>query len=190
VARTKKRQRLKIAWYGGGWRDVEVVTRTGHWYKQGEGLVPVLWVFVHDCTGTHRDEYFFTTDVSLTPTQVIEYFTGRWSIETTFQEMRSYLGLETTRGRKEETVLRVAPCLFGLYSVVAVLYAEMPARYRRVRLINWAGKTDITFSDAITAIRRWLWQEWVFAIPGYARGFAKVNRPLREMLLCGLAPAA
>ena len=104
--------------------------------------------------------------------------------------MRAYLGLETTRGRKKETVLRVAPCLFGLYSIVAALYAQMPARCRGARLIDWTGKTDTTFSDAITAVRRWLWQEWIFAIPGHAAAFAKLRRPLRELLLAGLAPPA
>jgi hypothetical protein len=190
VTGSRCRQRLNVAWYGGGRRDVEVVTGTGHWYKAGEGLVKVLWVFVHDLTGTHRDEYFFTTDVRLTGKQVIEYFTGRWSIETTFQEMRAYLGLETTRGRKKDTVLRMAPCLFGLYTVVAILFAQMPARYRRVRVIDWVGKNDVTFSDAITAVRRWLWQEWVFAIPGHHVAFSKLRRPFQAMLLYALAPAA
>jgi hypothetical protein len=190
VGRSRKRQRLNVAWYGGGRRDIEVVTGTGHWYKAGEGLVKVLWVFVHDLTGTHRDEYFFTTDVRLTAQQVIECFTGRWSIETTFQEMRAYLGLETTRGRKKDTVLRMAPCLFGLYTIVAVLFAQMPARYRRARLIDWVGKKDATFSDAITAVRRWLWQHWVFAIPGHYATFSKLRRPFQAMLLYALAPAA
>jgi hypothetical protein len=190
AASARVRQRLNVAWYGGSRRNVEVVTGTGHWYKAGEGLVAVLWVFVHDLSGTHRDDYFFTTDLSLTATQVIEFFTGRWSIETTFQEMRSYLGLETTRGRKKETVLRLAPCLFGLYTVVAALYAQMPARYQRTRLVDWAGKTDTTFSDAMTAVRRWLWQEWIFAMPGHTAAFSKLRPPFREMLLCALAPAA
>ena len=190
VARNRQRQRLNVAWYGGGRRHVEVVTGTGHWYKAGEGLVQVSWVFVHDRTGTHRDEYFFTTDVRLTAQQVIECFTGRWSIETTFQEMRAYLGLETTRGRKKDTVLRMAPCLFGLYTVVAILFARMPARYRRVRIIDRVGKKDTTFSDAITAVRRWLWQEWVFAIPGHHAAFSKLRRPFRALLLYALAPAA
>ncbi|MBV8554344.1 MAG: hypothetical protein JO116_02180, partial [Planctomycetaceae bacterium] len=104
-----------------GRRDVAVVAGTGQWYKSGEGLVPLLWVFVHDLTGTHRDDSFFSTDPGMTPREVIERFTGRWSIETTFQEMRADVGLETTRGRTEATVTRVAPCLFGLFSVVAVL---------------------------------------------------------------------
>ena len=186
----RQRQRLNVAWYGGGRRDVEVVTGTASWYEAGASLVPVLWVWVRDLTGTHRDEYFFTTDPSWTAAQVIETYTGRWNIETTFQEMRAYLGLETTRGWTEKTVLRVAPCLFGLYTVVAVLYVQMPARVRKQGLILWPGKQDVTFSDALTAVRRWLWVQWVFAIPGHNAAFSKLRQPFREMLLAGLAPAA
>jgi hypothetical protein len=184
------RSRLNVAWYGGGRRDVEVVTGTGHWYKSGQGLVEVRWVFVHDLTGSHRDEYFLTTAVAMTAQEVIETYVGRWNEETTFQEMRSYLGLETTRGWKERTVLRVAPCLFGLYSVVACLYSQLPGRYARERAVEWDGKEDVTFSDAITAVRRWLWLEWVFTIPGHRAGFDKLSRPFRRLLLHALAPAA
>src|SRR5262245_26490876 len=184
------RARLNVAWYGGGRRDVEVVTGTGHWYKAGEGLVQVRWVFVHDRTGTHRDEYLMTTDVGMRAQEVVETYVGRWNEETTFQEMRSYLGLETTRGWKGRTVLRAAPCLFGLYTVVACLYGSLPRRYARERAVEWAGKQDVTFSDAITAVRRWLWREWVFAIPGYQAAFEKLSRPFRSLLLHALAPAA
>jgi hypothetical protein len=128
VVAESSRSKLNVAWYGGGRRDVEVVTGTGHWYKAGQGLVEVRWVFVHDLTGTHRDEYFMTTDVKMTAQEVVETYVGRWNEETTFQEMRSYLGLETTRGWKEKTVLRAAPCLFGLYTVVAGLYSRLPRR--------------------------------------------------------------
>jgi len=190
VVAEASRTRLTVAWYGGGQREVEVVTGTGHWYKAGQGLVAVRWVFVHDLTGTHRDEYFLTTDVALSAQAVIETYVGRWNEETTFQEMRSYLGLETTRGWKEKTVLRLAPCLFGLYTVVACLYSQLPRGYARVRAVAWAGKIDVTFSDAITAVRRWLWREWVFAIPGYKPVFEKLSRPFRSLLLHALAPAA
>jgi hypothetical protein len=190
VARAKERQRLNVGWYGGGRRDVAVVTGTGLWYRSGEGTVPVRWVFVQDRTGTHRDEYFFTTDPGMSPAAVIEAYTGRWNIETTFQELRSYAGLETTRGRCRNTVLRAEPCLFGLYTVVALWYAALPPRQARVRVVEWPGKRDVTFSDAITAVRRWLWQEWVFAIPGHDEAFRKLPRAFRELLLSGLAPAS
>jgi hypothetical protein len=48
----------------------------------------------------------------------------------------------------------------------------------------------VTFSDAITAVRRWLWLEWVFATPGYRQAFEKLPRPFRRLLLHALAPAA
>jgi uncharacterized protein YerC len=190
VADTPVRQHRNVAWYGGGRRDVAVVTGPAHWYQGGAGLVPVLWVYVHDRTGTHRDDYLFSTDVSLSAQTVIETYTGRWSIETMFQEMRAYLGLETTRGRSAQTVRRVAPCLFGRSSVVVVLYTPMPPRYRRLRGIDWPGKKDITFSDAITAVRRWLWVEWVFAVPGHRAALTKLALPFRQLVLYGLAPAA
>ena len=56
-----RRQHLQVSWHGGGRRQVAVVTGTSHWYKGREGLVSVRWVFVEDLTGTHRDEYFFTS---------------------------------------------------------------------------------------------------------------------------------
>jgi hypothetical protein len=81
VASTLKLPRLEVAWYGGGRRRVEIVTGTAYWYKGGRPLVPVRWVFVHDLTGTHRDEYFFTTEPTMSPQMVIETYTGRWNIE-------------------------------------------------------------------------------------------------------------
>lgn len=190
VAGTRKRCRLTVAWYGGETRRVEVVSGTGGWYRSGAGLVPVRWVYVHDLSGTHRDEYFFTTDLALTPRAIIERFTGRWSIEVTFEELRAYLGLETTRGRMRTTVLRVAPCLFGLYTVVVLYYQSLTRRWRHGVGVGWVGKERVTFSDAITAVRRWLWVEWIFekACPNVA--FSKLPGVFRHTVLSGLAPAA
>ena len=167
-----------------------MVTGTGNWYRSGEGLVPLRWVFVRDRTGTHRDDYLFSTDPEMAAAPAVETYTGRWSIETTLQEMRAYLGLETTRGWKEATVLRLAPCLFGLFSVVAVLYDLLPVRARAAGRVEWPGKVETTFSDAITAVRRWLWVNWVFANHGYGAAFSKLSRPFQEALLSALAPPA
>jgi hypothetical protein len=189
VAGVERRPPLEVARYGGGRRRVETVTGTGLWYKSGRPPVELRWVFVHDLSGTHRDSYFFTTDQTMSVGSLIETYTGRWNIETTFEEVRSYLHLETTRGRSRNTVLRVGPCLFGLYTVVAWLYAELPSRWSRVRLVAWPGKRDVTFSDAITAVRRRLWVDWILTIPGHRDGFQKLAPGLRQILPNGLAPA-
>ena len=190
VAKTTERTRLRVSWYGGGERDVEVVRGTGHWYKAGQGLALVLWVYVHDLTGTHRDEYFFSTDVTMTAKVVIETYARRWNLETTFQEMRSYIGLETTRGWKKETVLRAEPCLFGLYSVVVCLFSLLPAAREQKRGVDWEGKENLTFSDAIGAVRKWLWRWWVFRASGQSEAFEKLPAEFQELILNGLAPAA
>jgi hypothetical protein len=181
---------LNVAWYGGGRRDVEVVSGVGRWYKGGQGLVAVRWVYVHDLTGTHRDDYFYSTDVERTPQEILERYTERWNIETTFAEMRAYLGLETTRGWCRQTVLRAEPCLFGLYGVVALLYGQLPAEAQEAEGVPWEGKQGVTFSDAITAVRRWLWTNWVFARAGHEDPLAKLPEPVRQVLLYALAPAA
>jgi hypothetical protein len=190
VAKAKQRQRLRVEWYGGGERDVETVTGTGHWYKAGQGLVEVRWVFVHDLTGTHRDEYFFSTDVAMTAKAIIETYVRRWNLETTFQEMRSYMGLETTRGWKSNTVRRVEPCLFGLYSVVVGLYSQLPRKYKQRSGITWEGKDGTTFSDAMTAVRKWLWVEWIFPAAGCQDAFGNLSEDFQDLILNSLAPAA
>src|SRR5262249_26692854 len=114
------RRRHTVGWYGGGRRRGGLVGGTGDWYKSGRGVVPIRWVSVRDLDGTHRDEFFYTTDTKLTAAEVVSHYTARWNMETTFQELRSHLGLESTRGWCRRTVLRAAPCLFGLYTVVAL----------------------------------------------------------------------
>jgi hypothetical protein len=180
----------RVRWYGGGWRDVAYVTGVGQWYRSGEALVAVRWVYVHDLSGTHRDDYLYSTDPTLRPEQVIEEYTGRWNIETMFEEMRAYLGLETTRGWCQRTVLRAAASLFGLYGLVALWYDHLSARGVEKGAVQWANKRTTTFSDAIATVRRWLWKEWVFANADESHAFEKLPEPLQEILLYALAPAA
>jgi DDE superfamily endonuclease len=189
VSAARRHTRLTVAWYGGGTHRVGTVAGDGHWSKSGHGLVPIRWAFVRDRDGTHRDEYFFTTDPTLEAAAIIAHDTSRWNIETTFQELRAQLGLETTRGWCRGTVSRAAPSLFGLYSAVAVLYHALPAA-KRSGGVAWPGKTTVTFSDALTSVRRWLWSDCVFPQAGCDEGLEKVPEPLREVLLAALAPAA
>jgi hypothetical protein len=190
VASGAKRTRLKVAWYGGERRDVEVVSQVSLWYRAGQGVVQIRWVYVHDLTGTHRDEYFYSTNVEMTPQEIIERYTQRWNAETTYEEIRAYLGMETTQGWCQNTVLRAEPMLFGLYSVVALLYWQLPAEAQEQGGVEWEGKSTVTFSDAITAVRLWLWQNWVFKKVGHEGAFSKLPEPLRQTLLYALAPAA
>jgi hypothetical protein len=191
VVRRSRRRKATVSWYGGGQRRVEWVSGTAYWYMSGHGLVPIRWVFVHDLQGTHRDEYFYTTDQTLSPEQVISFFTARWPIETTFQEVRAHLGFETTRQRVAHSVLRTAPCLLGLFSLVCLIFAEHMRRHRVLpAATSWYPKQELTFADAIATVRRLLWQHSVFEKPADHDAFDKLPGRLRDLLLDQLSRAA
>jgi len=180
-----------VQWYGGADRRVGWVSGTGLWYKSGAGVVPIRWVFVRDLQGTHRDEYFYTTDPALTAPQIVSWFTARWPIETTFQEMRAHLGFETTRQHVAQSVLRTAPCLLGLFSVICLIFAEHAQRHPiHIRQRPGYVKTDPTFSDGIATVRRLFWQQTLFQQPWYRKGFQKLPPKFRNWMLDQLSQAA
>jgi hypothetical protein len=183
-----------VHWYGGGDRRVELVSDTGQqfgpeltaegWYKTGQGLIPIRWVFVHDRDGTHRDEYFYTSDPELDPAQIISWFTALWPIETTFQEVRAHLGFQTTRQRVAKSVLRTTPCLLGLFSLVSLIFVERARRHSiRVRCTAWYTTTGPTFSDALATVRRLFWSETGFQHCPQHEAFRKLPRPIIRVVL-------
>ena len=180
-----------VSWYGGGHRRVQLASGTAHWYKAGEGLVPIRWVFVHDIQGTHRDEYFYTTDTSLSAAQIVSWFTARWPIETTFQEVRAHPGFETPRQYVANSVLRTAPSLLGLFNIICLIFAE-DARHHRIRLrrTQWYVESEPTFSDAMATVRRLFWQKIIFEKASYHEGFKKLSPKFRNLLLDYLSQAA
>jgi hypothetical protein len=124
------------------------------------------------------------------PQQIVEYYTQRWAIETTFQESREYLKLESTKGYCQATVLRLTPCLLGLYTVIVLLYLQLPKTSRTLRAVFWQGKTTVTFSDMMTCVRRAICEQWLFHTPADRKAFSKLSRSLLDTILYALAPAA
>jgi hypothetical protein len=180
-----------VRWYGGSDRRVALASDTGLWYHAGVGVVPVRWVFVRDRQGTHRDDYFYTTDPSLAAPQIVGWFTARWPIETTFQELRAHLGFETPRQHVARSVLRTAPCLLGMFSVVCLIYAEhVKSHPVSIHQTPWYTKIDPTFSDVIATVRRLFWQQILFQQPSYRKSFQKLPSKFRNWMLDQLTQAA
>ena len=186
-----KRKRSTVTWYGGKKRRVEFVSQTAHWYKATQGLVPIRWVFVHDLDGTHEDRYFYSTDPSLSPSRIIGLYTGRWSIEVTFQECKHHLGLATPRNRKEKSVLRTVPCLLGLFSLITLLFhRHTQGKTCAPRAWPWYAKSEITFADALATVRGSLWRQTIFAGSDRHRALNKLPPRLQQTLLDQLSRAA
>jgi hypothetical protein len=115
---------------------------------------------------TSNHNIFFKTDAAVTAQKIIELYSGRWNIETTFHEMREHLGLETTRGWTRITVMRNTVFISFINSCRPIL--RFVAWYPpHVRCRIWANKQKTIFSDMTLSVRQYLWIKLVFAqVPG------------------------
>ena len=177
----------QVHWYGGKFRNVKLLSGIGYWYRTGKGLVFLRWVFVRDCTGTHRDEYFYSTDPSMSPEEIVSIYTSRWAIETTFQECKGHLRLEKTRVWCEQSVLTLPALLFGAYSVVVLLALKLDRLHPTT---NWPKKKTITFSDMIATLRRKNWDEIIFPDSKTVTGMYEIPSEQRDQILYALSLAA
>src|SRR3954468_6863108 len=156
-------RRVTIAgWYGGGERRLDVASGTAVWHHPGM-RVPIRWVLVRDAEGEREPQAFLCTDLEADPITILGWFVRRWRCETTFEEARRHLGMETQRQWSELAILRTTPALLGLFSLVAVWAAEIRAR-RGLPLdaAYWYPKRAPTFSDALAAVRAELWRAEAF----------------------------
>src|SRR3954471_18956303 len=85
--------------------------------------------------------------------------TPRWQIEVTFEEARAHLGMESQRQWSDRAILRTTPALLGLFSLTSLWVHDLRAARNLVpRAAAWYPKAHLTFSDAIAAVRREIWQ--------------------------------
>ncbi len=154
--------RVTVAeWYGGRPRELEITSDTAVWYCSGLPPAPIRWVLVRDPSGKSEPQAFLSTDLTAEPGRILGWFVSRWQMETTFQETRAHLGVETQRQWSDLAILRTTPALLGLFSLVAVWADELaraPVGAVRPRTAGWYDKRKPTFSDAIAAVRRALWR--------------------------------
>ncbi|HET6260898.1 MAG TPA: transposase, partial [Chloroflexia bacterium] len=115
-------------WCGSGERSVEVASATAVWYSTGLPAVPIRWVLVRDPQAEFRTQALLCTDPGANPEKIVGWFILRWQMETTFQEARRHLGVETQRQWSELAIRRTTPALLGLFSIVTLLAHQRMAR--------------------------------------------------------------
>jgi hypothetical protein len=124
-------------WYGSGKRTVEVASGTAVWYSTGLPAVPIRWVLMRDPQSAFVTQALLCTDLSARPEQLLRWFVMRWQMETTFQEARRHLGVETQRQWSELAIRRTTPALLGLFALVT-LYAHQRIAWS-VETVRWAA---------------------------------------------------
>jgi hypothetical protein len=150
-------QTLKIPWYGGGEKEIEMVSGVSLWYRHGLDPVPIRWVLLRCPEDSFKPQAFFCSDTRVSAKQIIIWFIARWNIEVTFEELRAHLGFETQRQWSDKAIERTAPCLFGIFSLVVLMAKELHHGSLPIRRACWYPKKEATFSDALAAARSHWW---------------------------------
>jgi DDE superfamily endonuclease len=166
-------QASRTSWRSGGW--IEYATGTALWYHAGKAPLPsaadasrhidalrasIRWVLVRYPDKRHDTEAFLCTDPHMAPLDVLDGYNRRWSMETTYEEARAHLGVETQRQWSDAAIFRTTPLLLGLYSLVT-LYVQQNAERLALspRRAAWYPKPAATFADALARLRQHVWFE-------------------------------
>jgi hypothetical protein len=143
----------------------------------GQPVPPVRWVRGRDPRGQLDPRAYFSTCLSDRPRDLVRRVVHRWTIETTFEESRAHLGLEPQRQWSDRAMARTTPCLFGLYSVVALLaHALHPDGKIPVRGTAWYHKSQATFSDVLAVVRQHLWGALRYATSAHDPDLVEIPR--------------
>jgi len=171
--------RLKVDWYDRQARDIELFSSQAVWFHYGLPAVPIRYVLIRDLAGKFAPQALLSTDLTLSPEQILAYFIRRWQMETTFQQVRTHLGVETQRQWSNKAIARTTPILMGLFSLVTLLANTLIVQDGiSPRSAAWYSKMLPTFSDALALVRSRLWAYWTFHMSLDDPDMVKVPRVL------------
>ena len=180
--------RLTLPWYGQAQRCLDICSATAVWYHTGLAPVPIRYVLIRDVLGKFDPQALLSTDLNLSPAQILACFIRRWQMEPTFRHVREHLGVETQRQWSDKAIARTTPALLGLFSVITLLAHNLITRHAvSLPTTAWYPKTLPTFSDAIALVRQRLWLYFTFSMSPDEPDMVKVPRALLERfndLLC------
>jgi hypothetical protein len=152
------------------------------WYSSaGSRLLRI--VVVHDPGGRRRDDCFFSTDLTLTPQQILETFALRWPLEVCFRDVKQFLGFEDPQNRVSQATQRTAPLIFYIYDLVLLWHATSGHLFAPQSAIDrpwYKRKTSVSFEDVLRNLRQATWQEKIFGDPRLDAHTRKILQPLEE----------
>lgn len=186
-------QRLRLPWYDGQQREMDIASHRAVWYHTGKVPVPIRWVLIRDPQGEYAPVALLCTDPQQTPANIVKWFVQRWQVEVTFEETRRHLGMETQRQWSDKAIARTTPLLLGLFSWITLLahalYSSQPPL--TPRQAAWYAKPLPTFSDALALVRQHLWAAYpTFRISKDEPHMLKIPKPFFDTLVSTLCYAA
>ncbi|MFO7986092.1 MAG: transposase [Desulfatiglandaceae bacterium] len=124
--------------------------------------VRVVWVFRKT-----RWIALFTTNLSLSVEQIVEYYGARWKIEAGFKELKQEIGSAQTQCRNPYAVLNHLNLCTMATSVIWIYAMQLDKTPKRRHAVN--GRTHYAFSDVRRDISEAVMNEDFCTICSYER---------------------
>lgn len=159
-------EKIIVNWYGGKEKELLFYTGVHLWYAYGIPPLPIRWVLIKDPLNEIEPIVLFSTYTEHSAKRITEIFVSRWSIEVTFEESRRHLGIETQRQWSDKGIERTTPCIFGSYSIIALMAYKLAEETKSkipVQGTSWYNKSHLTFSDALSYVKMSILQKKYFS---------------------------
>lgn len=155
-------EEMEIDFPKGKRRLLVKVVRDVCWY-QAAGPQPVQLILVRDPQGQWRDEALLSTDLTLSPEEIITGYCRRWSVEVAFCDSKQMLGFHDPQVWCAKSVQRAAPMSWFIGSLVVLWYVlSGHACQQAQRHRPWyRNKPEHTFADMLATCRFHHWWHWL-----------------------------
>jgi hypothetical protein len=122
------------------------------WKPAGQ-FIKVLMVYFD---GAKTASYFFSTDLSLSDTQIIQWVAARFSIEIVFGDLKEHLGLTDWQCRVQKAVVRSVP-LTCVATTLLVLWSYGQSHRKQLGLWNkyawYSNKASPSIHDMVQQLK-------------------------------------
>lgn len=155
-----------------------------YWYEVCSDR-PIQIVIVRDPQRQRDDEFFFSTDLSLTPQAIVQGYGQRWSQEVTHREAKQQMGIDNPQARTQAAVQRQAPFCLLLLSLVKLWYLTVGHRTDSLssqRDAWYKHQAGVPFTQMLAALRLAGWRCWISDGLGLPARHQKTLRPVLRLL--------
>jgi hypothetical protein len=160
----------------------EIHVRDVLWYRVNK-TEQVRLVIVSDPHGIEPDDYFFTTDLSVSGADVLSRYAARWAIEVCIRDTRQDLGGQDPQPRKRQGPERAAALSLWLHAATWCWYLEAHPEGRTWIVRPWyQSKATPSFLDALAALRRQMWSQRISDASRYKTETTQISRMLIDTL--------
>ncbi|MBF0445096.1 MAG: transposase, partial [Magnetococcales bacterium] len=131
--------------------------------------VRIVWVF-------HRSQWvaLFTTDMTISIEQIIEFYAARWKIEAAFKELKQDIGSQRSQTRNKVAVKNHLQFCMMAMTITWIYASKLDSSLTRRHRVN--GRGSFAFSDIRRTIAKSVLTD------DFLKGLLKSSKPTQNTL--------